>query len=104
MKRYIDAEKLKKDVMSKSSSLISEWDTMGILNTINSQETVDINEFENALNVVLNTVSNIVSESIVLLLDYLKEMNMSDIEAAMQNVLQGEREGEADNENCADNP
>ena len=33
-----------------------------------------------------------------------KAINVSDIEAAMQNEIQGEREGAADNENCADNP
>lgn len=33
-----------------------------------------------------------------------KAVNTSDIEAAMQNAVQGEREGAAENENCADNP
>lgn len=42
MARYIDANKLKEDVMSKSSHLLCEWDTMGVLNTINSLETADV--------------------------------------------------------------
>lgn len=42
MARYIDAEKLKADVMSKSSHLLCEWDTAGVLAEIDRQETADV--------------------------------------------------------------
>lgn len=40
--KYIDAVKLKEDVIKKSNAPSDKWDTQGILNVINEQESADV--------------------------------------------------------------
>lgn len=42
MPKYIDAEELKKDVVLKSTHLLSEWDTGRVLDMIDVQEPADV--------------------------------------------------------------
>lgn len=44
MARYIDADLLKKYVNGKSSHLLNEWDTLGILSAIDKQPVADVQE------------------------------------------------------------
>lgn len=42
MSKYIDAEKLRQDVLALSTHVLNEWDTLGVLDVIAKQTAADV--------------------------------------------------------------
>ena len=58
MSRYIDAEKLIEKVNNRSTHLLNEWDTLGVLVAIDETPTADVEEVRHGKWVVDGTLLN----------------------------------------------